>query len=228
MLAMRGFAQTFGQRKILGLQFGLGVGSFNNNQYNSIAAYSNAHRASSNVYSQFVLALSVFPVVSKLNADITAGGSEISNKVHANIFPQIYSTDGFTLTQSLGFGEINFNYRILGTLRTLVIPAIGVGFMSNNIYYQYKSLADAKADKEEQNDDDGGDNNTNINVAKNKIYYLHLRLNYLIHARKSLWWGFQLGYKYSFHEDHILYNPDFPVKTNHLLNGFYGTVIIAL
>jgi len=111
----------------------------------------------------------------------------------------------------------------------LAIPAIGIGFINNDLHYQYKSLANAEQDREDEDDDDGsGDNNTNIKIAGNNVYYVNFRLNYLIHAGKRLWYGLQIGYKYGFHENHTLYNPAFPVKTNHLLNGFYASLIIAL
>lgn len=228
LLTARGFAQN-DKKAILGLQFGAGAFSFNANQYNAVASYSDAHVKSGNAYPQFVLALSAFPVTSKYNIDIGGGGWETSNKIHGNLFPRIYSTNGFRIKQSFAFGEINFNYGILGTARTLVIPAIGIGFMNNNLHYQYKSPANAEQDKEDQDDDDGsGDNNTNIKIARNNVYYLNFRLNYLIHADKRLWYGLQIGYKYGFHEHHTLYNPEFPVTASHLLNGFYASLIIAL
>lgn len=230
MLATKGFAQGFSNRKYFGLQFGIGAIGFNSQQYNSLAAYSGVHEEGSNVLPQMILSFSVFPVTSKYNIDISGiFGFDETDKIHQNVPLRIATNDGFKVDQSITSGDINFSYRVIGTSRMLAIPSIGVGFMQNDVGYIYQTpvVDDGYTDDDGNEVYDGG-NNKYINLAKNKIGYLNFRLNFLLHAHKSLWYGLQLGYKYSFTENHILYNPDFPVTANHLLNRFYASLIIAL
>ncbi|HEY0298945.1 MAG TPA: hypothetical protein VGB84_06975 [Arachidicoccus sp.] len=224
-----GFAQYENQRKYLGLQLGVGTFASNTNQYNEIASYNDSHVKSQNIYPQITAVLSVFPVTSKYNIDIGTGGWEGVHKIDKNAPSGISTDNEFKLDQQFVYCDINFSYCVVGSPRTLIIPAIGIGFKQNDIDYTYKtSLIDEGHVDADGNEDYSGGNDEHINIAKNKMYYLNYRLSYLMHLPKVFWWGFQLGYKHSFEEKHSLYNPQFSANANHLLNGFYASVIIAI
>ncbi|ANI90344.1 hypothetical protein A9P82_14205 [Arachidicoccus ginsenosidimutans] len=207
-----------------GVQLGFGVFAYDAFQYNRVAQQNNLHTRGGNAVPEIKLGISLHPVTAKYNVDATFNFWEINHRVKENIPASIPRYNKVRLQQFFGSGDLNFDYRVLATERTLVIPAIGIGYMQDNIRYQDVPRG------EDFSDDDGDENPDmyNTKVARNDIVYLNFKVNYLLHIKNETWLGLQLGYKYGFGEKNIIYDGKYPFTVNHSLNGFYATLIVAL